>query len=44
VKAACALAGDTTGPVRAPLLPLEDADIRELAGLLETSTLAAVER
>ena len=27
VKAACALAGDTTGPVRAPLLPLEEAGI-----------------
>ena len=24
VKAACALVGDTTGPVRAPLLPLDD--------------------
>ena len=35
VKAACALAGDTTGPVRAPLLPLEEAATRELATLLE---------
>ncbi len=38
VKAACALAGDTTGPVRAPLLPLEDAAARELAALLEHAT------
>ena len=35
VKAACALVGDTTGPVRAPLLPLDEAATRELAGLLE---------
>ena len=33
VKAACALVGDTTGPVRAPLLALDDAATRELAGL-----------
>src|SRR5918911_4638498 len=30
VKAACRLAGDATGPVRAPLLPLDDAATREL--------------
>ena len=35
VKAACALVGDTTGPTRAPLLPLDDAATAELAGLLE---------
>ena len=39
VKAACRLAGDTTGPVRAPLLPLDDAAIGELAALLD-ATLA----
>jgi dihydrodipicolinate synthase/N-acetylneuraminate lyase len=31
VKAACRLVGDTTGPVRAPLLELDDAAIGELA-------------
>jgi dihydrodipicolinate synthase/N-acetylneuraminate lyase len=40
VKAACRLAGDTTGPVRAPLLPLDGDAIAELAGLLEHATLA----
>jgi dihydrodipicolinate synthase/N-acetylneuraminate lyase len=35
VKAACALVGDTTGPTRVPLLPLDDGAIAELAGLLE---------
>src|ERR671933_1763373 len=35
VKAACALAGDTTGPGRAPLLPLDDAATRELAAVLQ---------
>jgi dihydrodipicolinate synthase/N-acetylneuraminate lyase len=35
VKAACGLLGDTTGPVRAPLLPLEDAAARRLAALLD---------
>ena len=44
VKAACALIGDTTGPVRAPLLPLGEAGIQELAGLLEAATLATAER
>jgi dihydrodipicolinate synthase/N-acetylneuraminate lyase len=39
VKAACALVGDTTGPVRAPMLPLDGAARRELAGLLEHVTL-----
>ena len=40
VKAACALAGDATGPVRAPLLALDDAATRELAALLEHATAA----
>lgn len=34
VKAACALVGDTTGPVRAPLLALEEAEIAALSGVL----------
>jgi len=33
-------AGDTTGPVRAPLLPLDEAANRELAALLERATVA----
>src|SRR5918999_5155662 len=40
VKTACRLVGDTTGPVRAPLLPLDDAAAGELAALLERATLA----
>jgi 4-hydroxy-tetrahydrodipicolinate synthase len=40
VKAACGLVGDATGPVRAPLLPLGDADTRELAGLLDRAALS----
>jgi 4-hydroxy-tetrahydrodipicolinate synthase len=40
VKAACALAGDTTGPVRAPLLPLDDSATAELAALLGQAALA----
>jgi 4-hydroxy-tetrahydrodipicolinate synthase len=32
VKTACRLVGDTTGPVRAPVLPLEDDAVRELRG------------
>jgi 4-hydroxy-tetrahydrodipicolinate synthase len=35
VKTACALMGDTTGPVRAPLLALDDDATAELGGLLE---------
>jgi 4-hydroxy-tetrahydrodipicolinate synthase len=35
VKAACRLAGDATGPVRAPLLPLDEQATHELAALLE---------
>jgi 4-hydroxy-tetrahydrodipicolinate synthase len=39
VKAGCALVGDATGPVRAPLLPLEDVAARELAEVIERATL-----
>jgi 4-hydroxy-tetrahydrodipicolinate synthase len=35
VKTACALVGDTTGPVRAPLLALDDEATFELRGLLD---------
>jgi len=41
VKAACRLVGDTTGPVRAPLLELDEAADRELAAVLERATRAA---
>jgi 4-hydroxy-tetrahydrodipicolinate synthase len=40
VKTACGLVGDATGPVRAPLLPVEDPATSELAALLEHATLA----
>jgi 4-hydroxy-tetrahydrodipicolinate synthase len=40
VKAACRLVGDATGPVRAPLLELDDAGTRELAALLHNATVA----
>jgi 4-hydroxy-tetrahydrodipicolinate synthase len=40
VKTACRLVGDTTGPVRAPLLELDDAAIGELRALLDRVTLA----
>jgi 4-hydroxy-tetrahydrodipicolinate synthase len=40
VKMACRLVGDTTGPVRAPLLPLDDATTKELAALLEHAKVA----
>jgi 4-hydroxy-tetrahydrodipicolinate synthase len=36
VKTACALVGDRTGPVRAPLLPLDEAATSELRALLVT--------
>jgi 4-hydroxy-tetrahydrodipicolinate synthase len=39
VKTACQLVGDSTGPVRAPLLPLDEAATRELTALLERATL-----
>jgi 4-hydroxy-tetrahydrodipicolinate synthase len=44
VKAACRLVGDTTGPVRAPLLPLDDAATSELASLLEHASLTGAAR
>jgi 4-hydroxy-tetrahydrodipicolinate synthase len=44
VKAACRLVGDATGPVRAPLLPLDDATTSELAALLEQATFAGAAR
>jgi 4-hydroxy-tetrahydrodipicolinate synthase len=40
VKTACGLVGDTTGPVRAPLLPLDEAATRVLAALVERATLS----
>jgi dihydrodipicolinate synthase/N-acetylneuraminate lyase len=39
VKTACALVGDTTGPVRPPLLPLDDTATGQLAALLEQATI-----
>jgi dihydrodipicolinate synthase/N-acetylneuraminate lyase len=44
VKAACRLVGDTTGPVRAPLLELDDGATRELAALVDHATLAGAAR
>jgi dihydrodipicolinate synthase/N-acetylneuraminate lyase len=44
VKTACRLVGDTTGPVRTPLLPLDDAATSELAVLLEHATHAEAGR
>jgi 4-hydroxy-tetrahydrodipicolinate synthase len=40
VKTACRLVGDTTGPVRAPLLELDDDATAELRGLLDRARLA----
>ena len=40
VKAACRLTGAPTGPVRAPLLELDDAATRELATLIDHVTVA----
>ena len=40
VKTACGLLGDATGPVRAPLLPLDDVATGELAALLEHAAAA----
>jgi 4-hydroxy-tetrahydrodipicolinate synthase len=42
VKTACRLVGDATGPVRAPLLPLDDAATGELTALLDRARLAGV--
>ena len=44
VKAACRLVGDSTGPVRAPLQPLDDAATSELRTLLDRVTLAGAPR
>jgi 4-hydroxy-tetrahydrodipicolinate synthase len=44
VKAACRLVGDTTGPVRAPLLELDDAAVDELRTLLDHVGLAEATR
>jgi 4-hydroxy-tetrahydrodipicolinate synthase len=44
VKTACRLVGDSTGPVRAPLLPLDDETTSELAARLEHATLAEAAR
>jgi 4-hydroxy-tetrahydrodipicolinate synthase len=44
VKTACRLVGDTTGPVRAPLLELDDAATRELAALVDHATLTGAAR
>jgi 4-hydroxy-tetrahydrodipicolinate synthase len=44
LKAACRLVGDTTGPVRAPLLELDDAAIDELRTLLDHAGLAEATR
>lgn len=41
VKAACRLAGDATGPLRAPLLELEDKAQRELAALVSAAAAAS---
>jgi dihydrodipicolinate synthase/N-acetylneuraminate lyase len=42
VKTACALVGDATGPVRAPLLALDDDATAELGGLLERARASLV--
>ena len=44
VKTACGLVGDTTGPVRAPLLPLDGDATRELAALVDLARLAEAAR
>src|ERR671922_418856 len=44
VKTACRLVGDTTGPVRPPLLPLDDATTSRLAALVDLATLAEAAR
>ena len=44
VKTACRLVGGTTGPVRAPLLELEEADQQRLAAAIEHATAAQVAR
>ena len=44
VKAGVRLVGDTTGPVRGPLLELEDDAVGQLAALIEYATAAEVAR
>ena len=44
VKTACRIVGDATGPLRAPLLPLDDEATGELAALVERATLAEAAR
>ena len=44
VKAACALVGDTTGPVRAPLLALGDQETAQLAQHVERAAAATMAR
>ena len=42
VKAACRLVGDTTGPVRAPLLPLDELAAGQLTALVENAAAVRV--
>jgi len=44
VKTACRLVGDTTGPVRAPLLELDEAATRELSVLVDHARLSEAAR
>ena len=44
VKTACRLVGDTTGPVRAPLLELDEAATRELSVLVDHARLVEAAR
>jgi 4-hydroxy-tetrahydrodipicolinate synthase len=44
VKTACRLVGDTTGPVRAPLLELDDAATDQLRAVLDHAQLTEVAR
>src|SRR5919107_1054402 len=44
VKTACRIAGDTTGPVRTPLLELDGGATAELQGLLDRARLAEATR
>jgi len=44
VKTACRLVGDTTGPVRAPLLALDESATAELAALLDHAREPAAAR
>ena len=44
VKSACRVVGDTTGPVRAPLLPLDDRATAELTALVEAAVYGGPSR